>query len=220
MLAGLLDPRSVYSGGGLFFGDGVTQWAMRRAIVISVLVHLLILASLLEPPSPPAGGLRRANGSAPLTVSFKSSGESGKKDAALRAAATVLAAEQPARAARQERRGQGSSVQGEPAESLVALPADLEREYRIDLARAARRSEYYPAALVAKGQQGIVRMSISYWSRSGVSKVTLEQSSGYGELDQEALKIVALAIGKVPLPAGVQGINFRIPYALEYRSAD
>lgn len=209
---------------------------MRRAIVISVLVHLLILASLLEPLSPPAGGLRRANGSAPLTVSFKSSGESGKKDAALRAAATVLAAEQPARAAiaplpavakrhragvaRQERRDQGSSVQGEPAESLVALPADLEREYRIDLARAARRSEYYPAALVAKGQQGIVRMSISYWSRSGVPKVTLEQSSGYGELDQEALKTVALAIGKVPLPAGVQGINFRMPYALEYRSAD
>lgn len=236
MLACLLDPRSVHSGGGLFFLGDVTQWPMRRAIVISILIHLFILANLLEPPSPPAGGLSRANGGSPLAVGFKSPVGIDKKDAAFRGVPMVVATEQPARpkiavspvvakrrreeVARQEHSDRRSSVRGEPPESLVALPVDLEREYRIDLARAARRSPYYPAALIAKGQHGVVRMGISYWSQSGAPSITLEQSSGYRDLDQEALKTLALAIGTVPLPAEALGINFRMQYALEYRLGD
>lgn len=108
----------------------------------------------------------------------------------------------------------------EVAESSATLPAELEREYRINLAREARLSPYYPAEIVAKGQAGVVRVSISYWGRPGTPSVRLEQSSGYQELDQAALKTVALAISRVPLPAGAQGISFRMPYALEYRLTD
>lgn len=236
MLARLLDPRSVYSGGGLFFGGGVTQWAMRRAIVISVLVHLLILVSLLELPTLPAGESRKANGSLPLSVSFKFAGAIDKRDAPFPGAAPPTA-KQPAREllaqdktavspAVAKRHGKGPARQkeslplpDEAAENLAFLPADLEREYRINLARAARQSRYYPAALVAKGEQGVVRMAILYWRRLGAPSVTLEQSSGYRELDQEALKALALAIGTVPLPAGAQG-DFRMLYTLEYRLDD
>lgn len=138
----------------------------------------------------------------------------------------VLATEQPIRpnvsappvvvkghhekGARGKRKDPDSSVTSEPTESLGALPADLERAYRIDLARAARRSPYYPAALVAKGEQGVVRMSIVHWGSLGPPSVTLEQSSGYRELDQEALKALTHAIRMVSLPAGAHPF----PYAI------
>lgn len=212
---------------------------MLRAIVISLLIHLLLFVSLFSLPASPPGGLQNA-GDRTLLVGFKPTGEMGKKDAgfsnAVMPIATLPARGLPARTnnlvspaaakghgeqpVEKERREDGVPHPVEAAENLASLPADMEREYRMSLARAAREFPYYPAASMAKGQQGIVRMSISYWSRLGVPKVALEQSSGYGELDQEALKTVALALGKVPLPAGIQGINFRMPYAVEYRLAD
>ncbi|MCG2578810.1 hypothetical protein LZ012_17570 [Dechloromonas sp. XY25] len=203
---------------------------MRRAIVISILVHLLMAASLMEPLALPTGALRQANGGLPLSVSFKLTSELDNKDTALRGTAMLPIAERPKSAvspavakrkgkvlARQERGEAGVPVPSEADENLAFLAADLEREYRLDLARAARRSPDYPAALAAQGQRGIVRMSISYWSRQGAPSVALEQSSGHWELDQQALKTLALAIGMVPVPPGAQGTNFRMHYALEYR---
>lgn len=128
-----------------------------------------------------------------------------------------LHSEEPARRVRGEGR---LAPPGEAAENIASLPAEVAREYRINLAREARRSPNYPAEAMAEGQEGMVRMTILYWSRLGRPTVMLERSSGYRELDQAALKTVAFAIARVPLPEGVRGVSFRMPYALEYHLAD
>lgn len=213
---------------------------MRRAVVISVLVHLLILVSLVELRLLPNDMLQNISRASPLSVSFRVLGEMGNRDAAHKggllaaemspasgvAVQTSMLAtppEQKARSGEKTRKARGESPSSSPvevAQNAALLPADMEREYRINLAREAHRSRYYPAEIMAKGREGIVRMNILYWSRLGRPTVVLEQSSGYRELDQEALKTLALAIGKVSLPPGAQSINFRMQYALEYRLAD
>jgi TonB family protein len=212
---------------------------MRRAIVISVLFHLLVVVSLLELPVWPMGSQRAARGSSPLVIDFRFGEAIGQRTAAVRnrlPVDDVPPVSAPARMTKPLspvalKRPVGKSAGGEPSEgqlsasvdvadNLAPLAADLEREYRINLAREVRRSQYYPAEILAKRQEGLVRMSIAYWGQAGRPSVSLEQSSGFRELDQEALKAVALAISRVPLPAGVQGISFRMPYVLEYRLAE
>lgn len=208
---------------------------MRRAIVISIPFHLLVMASLMELHPLPSGAPKKTRESLALSVALGAADGIDKNGIAFRGD-SVNAGRQAARAipvaspavAKSHGNEPKSKLRGErsppnpveAAENVAFLPADLEREYRISLARAARQSPYSPVGLMLKGQVGIVRMTILYWSRLGRPNVTLEQSSGYRELDREALRTIALAIARVPLPEGVQGGNFRMQYALEYRLAD
>lgn len=212
---------------------------MRRAIVMSVLFHLLVLASLTELPVWPTGAPLAATRSLPVVVGFRSVAETSQRNAALgnqpmaedvSSVTSRTRMTMPASPVVVKRRAgkSASRVPGvghwsapvEVAENLAILPADLEREYRINLAREARRFQDYPAEIMAKGRAGLVRMSIAYSDRLGVPSVRLEKSSGYRELDQVALNTLAHAISRVPLPPGAQGISFRMPYVLEYRLAD
>ena len=212
---------------------------MRRAIVMSVLFHLLVVVSLVELPVWPTGPGRSTRGRLPLIVVFRSGDDINQRNAVVRnqtITSEVLPVVSPVRTPprassvvvmrRAGQHGDRTLVerrlpnQMEVAESLASLPVELEREYRINLAREARLSPYHPAEIRAKGQAGVVRVSISYWGRPGTPSVRLEHSSGYRELDQAALKTVALAISRVPLPAGAQGARFQMPYALEYRLTD
>lgn len=214
---------------------------MRRAVVISVLIHLLALVSMFELNPWPTDSPRKEVGGLPLFVSFKQGGDIGQRNpnpafrphpmtaevppdrrpARMEIPASLAVMKQHAEKRAGTMHGENRlSPPAEVAESVVSLPLELEREYRISLAREARRSPNYPAGSMGKGQEGIVRMTIAYWSRLGRPTVMLEQSSGYRELDQEALQTVAFAIARVPLPEAAQGVSFRMQYALEYRRGE
>lgn len=105
-------------------------------------------------------------------------------------------------------------------ESSSRLPEDLEREYRIKLAREVRQGRYYPENIKAMGLEGIVRMSISHVFGAGVPKVSLDKSSGHPELDELALDSVKAALGRAGFPVTELSSGFRLQFALEYRLAD
>lgn len=101
-------------------------------------------------------------------------------------------------------------------ESDPALPADVEREFRLLLARQLRQlGEPLP-----QGATGTVRLSITHHGPAGSSVVTLMRSSGNAGLDAYALASLEVAMEHASLPQAAQGRRFRMPFVLEYRPVE
>lgn len=211
---------------------------MRRAVVISLVLHLLVLAALFDRslflPGLPAtaGKVLRANlrvqpiAASSLAVPVGPSSPKQADDGGRRVVQDI--SDRPTMVVkppnpREKFRPVVASIPHlleplrEPhGEGDLALPADVEREFRLLLARQLRQSGGLPPS----GGTGTARLSITHQGLAGSSDVTLTHSSGNAEFDAYALASLKAALGHASLPQAAQGRRFRMPFVLEYRAVE
>lgn len=97
-------------------------------------------------------------------------------------------------------------------EAVAPISADGLRQYRIDLAGAARRFRSYPAIARSRGWEGEVEISITV-SAAGVTAIDIHRSSGHAVLDERAIEMLGQAAARTPLPEDLRGreIVVRVP---------
>ena len=110
---------------------------------------------------------------------------------------------------------------GDSDTSEVFLPAgEGEREYRLNLAREARRYKRYPSGVDGRNAEGVVVVSVSMQVVARQPETRLLQSSGDEVLDRAALELMEQAVKTAGIPLELQGRRFRIAVPVEYRLAD
>ena len=209
---------------------------MFRAFVISVAVHLLLITSLFDrvlllpvPLSTEGVALRARLGVPPDGIHSTATRPGGRRTPTAPVEARPWSApdRQTKVVRRASARGQyppsravHSAVSQRPTdlqgESVPVLPADVEREFRLLLARRLR----HVGSLHPSGEKGTVKLSIAYYGPAGGSEVRLMQSSGDTELDTRALSSLKVALSDVSLPQAAQTRRFRVPLVLEYGPGD
>lgn len=105
-----------------------------------------------------------------------------------------------------------SASPAEPASAVVvsaeSVSADGLRQYRIDLAVAARRFRTYPAVARARGWEGVAEVSIAVSAGGVTPSLRLVRSSGHAVLDDQALQMLGRALEGTPLPENLRGRSF------------
>ena len=105
-------------------------------------------------------------------------------------------------------------------EPSSALPVDGERQYRLSLARQARRFQQSLLNGWAPVEAGVVLLAIFVQVGSPLPRVELLQSSGYPVLDQQALVMTRHAVEAAEMPSTIRGSSFRMNLPVEFRAAD
>ena len=91
------------------------------------------------------------------------------------------------------------------------------RQYRMNLAREARRFKDYPGMARALGWEGVAVVVVNTVAGVAVPVVSLSQSSGFDALDQAALDLVGQAVGTAALPENLRGRQFALTLPIHYR---
>lgn len=117
----------------------------------------------------------------------------------------------PAETSSADRSASSVSLQGSP----VALPndatsADDLRQYRVELAIAARRFRRYPGQARERGWEGVTEVALSVSAHLPVPEVILVRSSGHPVLDRQALEMMTQAARAAVLPESLRGRDLRI----------
>lgn len=102
---------------------------------------------------------------------------------------------------------------GEPAASVSA---DGLRQYRIDLAVAARRFRVYPALARGRGWEGVAEVSVAVTAGVASPNLRLVRSSGHAVLDEQALQMMGRAVASTPLPDSLRGQSFVVPLPVRF----
>lgn len=105
----------------------------------------------------------------------------------------------------------GMRTEGADAEGM--------RQYRVALAREARRYRDYPAAALAAGIGGVAEIRVEV-AASGGEQVALARSSGDGRLDEAALGMVGRAAPRTALPETLRGKAFAVNVPLQFDPLD
>lgn len=205
---------------------------MRRAIVISLLFHLLVLARLydfrlLPPYSAPFVGV-----AVRLTVDLNSVPALQGIVVEQRGQSTTMASTKAdlhsAAGERKRTRGLEQSMYqikplplpAIPQDDLPGgLPADIESEYRLNIARELRKAGYFSQRNEGDFQSGVARLLISYRAGLPVPVVSLDSSSGHSEFDAAALAGLNAALERAQLPVSATGRSFKMSFVLDYGSA-
>ena len=93
-------------------------------------------------------------------------------------------------------------------------------EYRLGLAREARRFKRYPSVARENAWTGVVVLMIQGAASSAVPMVSIDQSSGHAVLDAQALEMLEKATRLAPLPDSLMGKRFAISLPIHYRLDD
>lgn len=214
-----------------------------RALMASLLLHGLLVAgrfavvplSWLMPPTALNVVLREAQprGERGVPLSVRSSQASS-----LKRSSNVVVSEQvrsmvgrPATASRSPA-VVATSVSGPPATAAPlggelglrasvntapreGVSADALRQYRMALAIGTRRFNRYPLAAREQGLEGGVEVAVQLMA-TGLVSVVLSKSSGYVELDAQAVEMVGRAARSVPLPDGLHGQALRVVLPVQF----
>ena len=93
-------------------------------------------------------------------------------------------------------------------------------EYRLGLAREARRFKRYPTVARENAWTGVVVLMIQGAASSATPIVSIDQSSGHAVLDAQALEMLEKAARLAPLPDSLMGKRFAISLPIHYRLDD
>ena len=93
-------------------------------------------------------------------------------------------------------------------------------EYRLGLAREARRFKRYPTVARENAWTGVVVLMIQGAASSATPIVSIDQSSGHAVLDAQALEMLEKATRLAPLPVSLMGKRFAISLPIHYRLDD
>lgn len=97
------------------------------------------------------------------------------------------------------------------------VSADGIRQYRLNLAREARRFKHYPPLARQRGWEGVAVVVVNTVAGADLPQATLSQSSGFDALDEEALDLVGQAIRNASLPDSLRGRKFALTLPIHYR---
>lgn len=111
----------------------------------------------------------------------------------------------------------GSSSAPSPIDSVSP---DGVRQYRLNLAREARRFKRYPALARQRGWEGVVVVIVTMIAGGAIPHVSLSQSSGIDLLDQEALELVSQAVHIAAIPESLRNRQFALTLPIHYRLED
>jgi protein TonB len=107
-------------------------------------------------------------------------------------------------------------VKGEASNSTEAISADSLREYRIELAGAARRFRNYPAIARMRGWEGVAEIVVSVNAGVPLPSLNLVRSSGHSVLDEQAMEMLTRAVAATPLPASLRGRSFTVAMPIRF----
>lgn len=93
-------------------------------------------------------------------------------------------------------------------------------EYRLGLAREARRFKHYPSVARENAWTGVVVLMIQGAASFATPIVSIDQSSGHAVLDAQALEMLEKATRLAPLPDSLIGKRFAISLPIHYRLDD
>lgn len=96
------------------------------------------------------------------------------------------------------------------------VSADGLRQYRIELAGAARRFRDYPALARGRGWEGVAEVSVSMNAGLPAPSLKLVKSSGHGVLDEQAMEMLSRAVAATPLPESLLGRSFAVPMPIRF----
>lgn len=207
---------------------------LTRALAISFALHILLLwpapapltmaghaASLLSatlrafdrpvepPPAVPPRKLHPsplpASASAPPSVLSRTEAAPSEPVAPVPSAAGASPASAPDRAAP----AQAAAVP-RPSPASEGLDADGLRQFRLALAREARRFKRYPARALEAGWSGTAEVRLTFVADAAGSRAEVVRGSGYGVLDEAALEMLRQATPATPLPESLRGRAFAI----------
>lgn len=109
-------------------------------------------------------------------------------------------------------------------DSHAVAPADISvdglRQYRLNLAREARRFKRYPELARERGWEGVVVVVVNTAAGAAAPLVSLSQSSGFDQLDQAALELLETAVQTAVLPESLHGRQFGLTLPVDYRLDD
>lgn len=93
------------------------------------------------------------------------------------------------------------------------------REYRLNLAREARRYRQNPILAHEHFQEGVVMIEVSHRGGMELPQVALLRTCGDDDLDADALKLIFLAVRSTSLPESLSGQIFalRLPVFYSFR---
>lgn len=222
---------------------------LRRAILVSITVHLAVLSFFRQPvllpdltaravsrpvnaflhsaerqksDSPPFESLSASADKylADASEALKKSG-SEKKAPVLPSFSRLTATEDVAvtdRAAVFP--GEAARASGAGVGQADKLDLDGVRQYRLSLAREARRFKRYPDQAREQGRDGIVVVVVTTVAGVPIPQVRLSQSSGSDLLDQAALELLEIAVQTATLPESLRGQQFGLTLPIHYRLDD
>lgn len=112
-----------------------------------------------------------------------------------------------------------------PAPNSVAVTSDAVsldgvRQYRLNLAREARRFKRYPELARERGWEGVVVVVVNTVAGAATPLVSLSQSSGFEQLDLAALELLEIAVESAVLPESLHGLQFGLTLPVDYRLGD
>lgn len=96
-----------------------------------------------------------------------------------------------------------------------SLPPDVESEYRLAIARELRKAGSLVGVLGSTGLAGVVLLHITHVRGGSVPSVSVAHSSGDQDLDRLVLKSVGAVLAKMTMPATAMGLNFRLSLVVE-----
>lgn len=94
------------------------------------------------------------------------------------------------------------------------------RQYRIELAAAARRFRSYPAIARARGWEGVAEVSVVVSAGLPEPSLRLAKSSGHVILDEQAIDMLSRAAARTALPDSLRGKNFVVPMPIRFSLQD
>ncbi len=108
------------------------------------------------------------------------------------------------------------SARAAPAAVGDGVSADGLRQYRIDLAGAARRFRHYPAVARSRGWEGVAEVVVSVNVGVPVPSVKLQGTSGHALLDEQAIEMLTRSVAATPLPESLRGRSFSVPMPIHF----
>lgn len=94
------------------------------------------------------------------------------------------------------------------------------RQYRLNLAREARRYRRFPAMARSNGWEGQVIVVVSTVAGSPLPQASLSAGSGRVVLDRAALEMIALAIRDAAIPEALRGKEFALTLPVQFSLDD
>ena len=109
---------------------------------------------------------------------------------------------------------------GEDLSDVIVSGGGGEREYRLNLAREARRYKRYPSGGNGRESEGVVVLSVSVLNAALRPETHVQQSSGDDLLDQAAQEMMEQAVKTASIPLELRGRRFQVAVPVEYRLSD
>ena len=90
------------------------------------------------------------------------------------------------------------------------------RQYRIELATAARRFRSYPAIARSRGWEGVAEVTVVVSAGLPAPSLRLAKSSGHAVLDEQAIEMLTRAAASTTLPESLRGKSFVVPMPIRF----